>query len=446
MYLFKASNYTYYTRICLPKNLRDRGFPFDLKISLLTKNRPLASERNLSVAAKLKSLINSVTNQTQVVDFQSAADLLINEVRNAFYLSAADEPQPVIPVRNSQPTVITPSHTSNPTVTTVKIISLKAALAAFIASKKLLDIRPLTIHQLESRIGDFVTWSEMENVCEITTAHALLYRDHLLTVGRSAKSNKEYLAACSQFFKHCKLMNYTSINPFTDVKTQQKTNKRPDEQRERWSKTELKKFFEDHHFQGMDEEFRWISIILLYSGMRPSEVCQLQISDIRKESGIHYFSVSEDQDGKYVKNSNSIRFVPIHSKLVDLGWLDYVKNRKVRGIKQLFSYKPQNQFDDWSKSYCGKVGKYQTLIGMEAYQRPTSYGFRHTLIDELKQKGVEEIVTAQIVGHANGGITYSRYGKRFPLAELAQAIEQIDYTLALEHVFSKKVFLNNSNI
>jgi hypothetical protein len=28
MYLFKAPNYTYYTRICLPKNLRDRGFPY----------------------------------------------------------------------------------------------------------------------------------------------------------------------------------------------------------------------------------------------------------------------------------------------------------------------------------------------------------------------------------------------------------------------------------
>ena len=84
MYLFKAPNYTYYTRICLPKNLRDRGFPFDLKISLLTKNRPLASERNLSVAAKLKSLIKNITAQTQPTDFQIAADDLINQLRANF--------------------------------------------------------------------------------------------------------------------------------------------------------------------------------------------------------------------------------------------------------------------------------------------------------------------------------------------------------------------------
>jgi len=427
MYLFKASNYTYYTRICLPKNLRDRGFPFDLKISLLTKNRPLATERNLLVAAKLKSLINSITTQTQVADFQVAADLLINEVRNAFHLSAADEPQPVIPVRHSQSTVIVPSQTPNPTVATVKIIPLKTALAAFIASKKLLDIRPLTIYQLENRIADFVAWCNVENVWEITTAHALLYRDHLLTVGRSGKSNKEYLAACSQFFKYCKLMNHTNINPFEDVKTQQKNNKRPDEQRDRWSKTELQKFFHDPRFKEKDEEFRWISVILPYSGMRPAEVCQLQVSDIRTEDNIPYFSISENEEGKYVKNNNSIRCVPIHPKLIELGWLDYVANRKARGLTQLFSYKPDNQFDDWSKSYCIKIGKYQTSIGMKAGERPTSYGFRHTFIDELKQKGAKEIVTAQIVGHANGGITYGRYGKRLPLVQLAETVKLIHY-------------------
>lgn len=435
MYLFKASNYTYYTRICLPKTLRDRGFPFDLKISLLTKNRTQATERNLSVAAKLKSLINSVSDKTLVADFQVAADLLIDEVRNAFHHSVDDEPQPVIPVRNSQSNVIVPSHIQNPPVTTIKIISLKAALAAFIASKKLLDIRPLTVHQLDSRVSDFIQWCSVENVAEVTTAHALLYRDHLLNVGRSAKTNKEYLAASFQFFKYCKLMTHTSINPFEDVKMQQKNKKRPDEQRDRWKKTELQKFFEDHRFLGMDEEFRWISIILLYSGMRPSEVCQLQATDVQKENDIHYFSVSEDDNGKYVKNSNSIRYVPIHSRLIELGWLDYVANRKARGLQQLFSYKPDNQFDDWSKSYCAKVGKYQTDIGMKAHQRPTSYGFRHTFIDELKLKGVEESVTAEIVGHSNGGITYGRYGKRFPLSELTQIVNKIEYKLLLDKAF-----------
>lgn len=226
-------------------------------------------------------------------------------------------------------------------------------------------------------------------------------------------------------------MNHTSINPFEDVKIQKKTIKRADEERDRWSLTELQKFFHAQRFQKMDIEFRWISLILPFSGMRPAEICQLQVSDIRVQNNIPYFSISIDEEGKYIKNRHSIRYVPIHQKLIELGFLDYVKNLKANGTKQLFSYKPENIFDDWSKSFCIKIGKYQTAIGMLAGQRPTSYGFRHTFIDELKQKGVDEIITAQIVGHANQNMTYGRYGKRLPLAQLAEAVNLIHYDLTL---------------
>ena len=58
MYLFRAPNSTYYTRICLPKSLRDNGFPFDLKISLLTKRRDEAVDRNFILVPQLRKLID----------------------------------------------------------------------------------------------------------------------------------------------------------------------------------------------------------------------------------------------------------------------------------------------------------------------------------------------------------------------------------------------------
>lgn len=428
MYLFRAPNCTYYTRICLPKNLRDRGFPFDLKVSLLTKHRAFASERNLSVAAKLKSLIKNITTQTQPTDFQIAADDLINQLRANFDAPDHAEPKQAIPIRTTN---AYQSDTPKISANITNMVSLKEAFASFVTSKKLLEIRPLTIYQLESRIGHFINWSPAENVADVTTAHAMRYRDELLKTGRSAKTNKDYLAACFQFFKYCKLMNHTGINPFEDVKIHKKPTKRADEERDRWSLTELQKFFHDLRFQEQGEEFRWISLIQPYSGMRPAEICQLQVSDIQVKDNIPYFSVSVDEEGKYIKNSNSIRQVPIHQKLIELGFLEYVAKRKTNGTKQLFSYKPENIFDDWSKSYCIKIGKYQTSIGMKANQRPTSYGFRHTFIDELKQKGVDEIITAQIVGHVNPSMTYGRYGKRLPLAQLSQAVNMISYDLTL---------------
>ncbi|MCG9627423.1 tyrosine-type recombinase/integrase [Vibrio mediterranei] len=423
MYLFKTASHNYYTRICLPKCARDRGFPFDLKISLLTKDRRLASLRNLTIAIELKHLIESITPQTTPLAFKQAADTLVNELRSAFDDKDNHKPLATVPIR--QATTVT-CHQSSPVHTTA-IVSLKDALASFVESKALQSIKPLTIHQLNSRIHHFIDFVSEKAVGNITTAHALRYRDELLKQGRSPKTNKDFLAACFQFFKYCKLMNHTNLNPFEDVKVSSKASKRHDEQRKRWTLKDLTRFFHAHQFENRDTEFQWISRLLLLSGARPSEICQLKLSDIQCQRGIHYFSINDSDEEKSVKNVHSLRQVPIHNTLIKLGFLDYVSARKARGHTQLFSYVPANQFDDWSKSYCSKMGKYQTAIGMKAGQRPTAYGFRHTFIDELKQQGVPEHVTAQIVGHSNNSMTYGRYGKRLSLSELANVINKIHY-------------------
>ena len=45
MYLSKNASGTYYTRLPLPKSLRDRGLPFAIRTSLCTKDRQLAVDR-----------------------------------------------------------------------------------------------------------------------------------------------------------------------------------------------------------------------------------------------------------------------------------------------------------------------------------------------------------------------------------------------------------------
>ncbi len=64
---------------------------------------------------------------------------------------------------------------------------------------------------------------------------------------------------------------------------------------------------------------------------------------------------------------------------------------------------------------------------MSANARPTAYGFRHTFIDELKQKGVEESLVAQIVGHTHQSMTFGRYGKKYPMQKLATVIRSVTF-------------------
>ena len=54
----------YFTRICLAKSLRDIGYPFDVKVSLLTRERSEAVIRNIDVAVTLKNCLNRLMNTT----------------------------------------------------------------------------------------------------------------------------------------------------------------------------------------------------------------------------------------------------------------------------------------------------------------------------------------------------------------------------------------------
>ena len=73
--------------------------------------------------------------------------------------------------------------------------------------------------------------------------------------------------------------------------------------------------------------YYWIFLLGILSGMRTNEMCQLRLSDLKKEKGIWFIHVEESEDTK-VKTINSIRKVPVHPQLLELGFMQYVGNMK----------------------------------------------------------------------------------------------------------------------
>ncbi|MGX9460403.1 tyrosine-type recombinase/integrase [Shewanella sp. A14] len=443
MYLYRAPNNVYFTRICLSKYLRDKGFPFDVKVSLLTRDRAEAVIRNIEVAGTLKKIIKSIDHQTRINDFIRYVDEVINNLRAQFDADDSDitfniTPKPhFIPIRDTKLS----EHRETTAVAQAKpVIGLNEALSAFIISKQKSAIRPLSIKQLEQRTRHFIdtvssksalkTKFKTDDKCvhDITSADAMTYRDELLTQGRSYKSNKEYLAAIFQFFKWCQLMNYSNHNPFESVTVGQKPKAKANQGRNRWTASELKRLIRSTAFNDSTDDFKWVTLMMLYGGLRPSEACQLLLSDIKQVDGVDCISVDDSGAGQRIKNINAKRYVPIHSALLEQGFMAFVTQRKTQQI-QLFDYKPVGINEDWSKNYCKQLAKLQNEIGMQANKRPTAYGLRHTFIDEMKQLDISEHIVAQIVGHANPNITYSRYGKDVRVDALLKDIEIIEYDI-----------------
>ena len=59
MYLVKSTNGIYFSRICSPKPLLPYGYPYEIKVSLMTKDRHVAIQRNFEIAACIKQAFTS---------------------------------------------------------------------------------------------------------------------------------------------------------------------------------------------------------------------------------------------------------------------------------------------------------------------------------------------------------------------------------------------------
>jgi hypothetical protein len=69
-------------------------------------------------------------------------------------------------------------------------------------------------------------------------------------------------------------------------------------------------------------------------------------------------SISENGKCQRLKNINAVREEPIHHKLLELGFIDFVASRRDKH-GQLFSYKQREQTEVWSHQYGKPLSKRQ---------------------------------------------------------------------------------------
>ena len=128
----------------------------------------------------------------------------------------------------------------------------------------------------------------------------------------------------------------------------------------------------------------WLLWILLYTGARRSEVDQLDLTDIRQEESVWFFDFRfNEEKGTRLKNFASVRRTPVHSRLIDLGLLDYVYSLRKAKQTALFPKLPgEGKRRGKGRSTVGDaVGKWfarmRTLAKVSPERRPyTASGIR----------------------------------------------------------------------
>jgi integrase len=244
----------------------------------------------------------------------------------------------------------------------------------------------------------------------------------------SVKSVNKHIARLGSLLKYCNDIGMIVNNPASGLKLSEK--QRADQERNVYAPEDIKKIVCGLPMSVSCPERYWIPLIGLYSGLRLNEISQLYVEDVIMLDGCWCFNINADKN-KRLKNAASARVIPVHPKLIELGLIQYCENIHKAGHPRLWMNLEWADISGYTNSICKW---YQRFNRQHVTEDPKKvfHSMRHTVADTLKQKGVPEVVIAEVLGHTHTSITSGRYGKRYQPKILLDALMQLDYDVDIQ--------------
>ena len=255
----------------------------------------------------------------------------------------------------------------------------------------------------------------------------------------SMKTISRHFSALGRLFNHLRTRGeFVGENPAHGFEFP--TKGRASKKRMMWEGEKLTKLFSSPVWMGCYSQSRrsapgkivirdskyWLPLLGLYHGNRLEEFAQLLTVDVKQEDGISYFDINDD-GGKQVKNEQSKRRVPVHPKLVELGFLDHVAEVAADSGEFLFpDLKPGGPDNKRGYYFTKWWTRYRKAIGV--YERGLDYhSFRHGVTTKLYAASVPEAHVDELTGHDGGGTSRKVYKKEMPLTVIHQAIAKVKW-------------------
>jgi len=232
------------------------------------------------------------------------------------------------------------------------------------------------------------------------------------------------LRKLSAFLNWCKSNGYITDNPLAGLKMMTGASK---EARLSFDNGDLRILLELNVLQveARKHPWRyWLPLLGRCTGARLEELCQLRVHDFIEQQGVQCIRIDDSHEGQNLKNVGSRRLLPLHPALIELGLLRHVESVRATGADRLFpelepvrgklGHAPSKWF-----------GRYKSKRGISDPKK-TFHSFRHTLIDELRDAGVQDSLIKRIMGHEDSAVTFGLYGSRVPLNAMVKAMQHIN--------------------
>ncbi|XKY14922.1 site-specific integrase [Stutzerimonas stutzeri] len=453
-YLLLSRHSIYYFRIVIPDVIRPLFPQREIRRSLLTRCRREALLRSRELLLQVQSLFTDAFRGLRPSIEHLKGSWELQGKRLACWSSWLRQQQLVHHFEHGQEALPLPpaqGHVPAPALTQQKPVvspSLSSLASSYLAQQEREGVAPKTLQDkraVVSLLGKIV--GDLP-VAQITRKEALLFRETALklpprlgqiqdlSLNEIVSSASETISVTT--FNHY-VKNLTTIfsfaiqeghcekNPFEGLKVRQR--RKTNEERSAFSASDLRLLFNRATYESTstDKPYRyWLPLLGLYTGARLNELCQLYLDDIVNRDGIDCIHFRQGRADQKLKNVTSERLIPIHGKLVELGFKRFVERQRELGALRLFPEIGCHKMHGYGAVPSKWFARIRQQLGLrEGGVRKDFHSFRHTLADHLKQKGVTESLVAGLLGHQAGGITFGRYGKDYRPETLLPVVQAV---------------------
>ena len=167
----------------------------------------------------------------------------------------------------------------------------------------------------------------------------------------------------------------------------------------------------------------WTPLLALYTGARLNELACLELSDFVEEKGIPCISIryvprakpntiqhnKKNRGARSVKTASSIRLVPLHPDLYEIGIEAYLDDIRAIGATRFYPTLPPDTKGKRERRLSHDGNEYLKKVDVHVPRKKVMHSFRDTVCEMLAVPDMDDVRADQWTGHANQTVKGRHY-------------------------------------
>ncbi|SCY07161.1 site-specific integrase [Paracoccus tibetensis] len=267
----------------------------------------------------------------------------------------------------------------------------------------------------------------------MTPAQAAALADEGMTPRLSPRTVQRHQMTLASAIDHAVSHGHVTMNTFRPFVLKDRTVAKlkkgaPDTKRKLWG-DEFKQLLATKVWNSrktrIDGALYWAPLIARLHGLRSEEILQLHCDNILSMDGIWIFDILQGT-GQSLKSNNARRLIPLHSQLIEPGFLELVAHQRQQGQVRLFpeAVRGRSAKLSYTSNFTKRFTYYRRAQGIYD-QHMDFHALRGTFNTFMTGSKTPDTARRYLIGHDNPDVGIKHYlPEGFSLATLRDYIEE----------------------